>query len=113
MTLVPLDNLVKIGKLGREPPNQAQIDGLIGLATERLSDIETAGISKAGKFSAAYAVAHSLGLAAMDGTDTGPIIDTSCFNVCSTRLDSKMQSGACSTNVTGSETVSNTRVYLI
>ena len=65
MTLALLDNLVEIGKLSRESPDQAQIDGLIELATERLSDIETTGISRAGKFSAAYAVAHSLGLAAM------------------------------------------------
>ena len=65
MTLAQLDNLVKIGQLHQEPPDQSQIDGLIGLAKERLSDIEAAGISNAGKFSAAYASAHSLALAAM------------------------------------------------
>jgi hypothetical protein len=65
MTLEYLDNLVKIRKLNQEPADQTQIDGLIGLANERLSDIEAPGISRAGKFSAAYATAHSLALAAL------------------------------------------------
>lgn len=39
MTLEYLDNLVKIRKLNQEPADQTQIDGLIGLAHERLSDI--------------------------------------------------------------------------
>ena len=113
MTLAPLDNLVKIGTLSRESPDQAQIDGLIGLATERLSDIETAGISKAGKFSAAYAVAHSRDCPQCDGTDIDPTIDTWCFSACGTRSDSKMQSGAYSINVTDSEIVSNMKAYRI
>ena len=65
MTLEHLDNLVKIGKLSQEPPDQTQIDGLVSLARDRLVDLDAIGISNAGKFSAAYATAHSLALAAM------------------------------------------------
>lgn len=65
MTLEHLDNLARIGKLKREVPDNAQIEGLIELARERLSDLEISGISRAGKFSAAYAAAHSLALAAL------------------------------------------------
>ncbi len=43
MTLEQLDNLVRIGKLKREPPDQAQIDGLIARARERLADLEVSG----------------------------------------------------------------------
>jgi len=65
MTLEQLDNLVRIGKLNREPPDQAQIEGLIARACERLEDLEVEGLSKAGRFSAAYTAAHLLALAAL------------------------------------------------
>ena len=65
MTLEQLDNLVRIGKLKREPPDPGQIDGLIARARERLADLEVQGVSKAGRFAAAYTAAHLLSLAAL------------------------------------------------
>ncbi len=67
MTLEQLDNLVRIGKLKRESPDQDQIDGLIARARERLADLDVQGLSKAGRFSAAYTAAHLLALAALRG----------------------------------------------
>ncbi len=67
MTLEQLDNLVRINKLKREPPDQGQIDGLIARARERLADLEVQGLSKAGRFAAAYTAAHLLALAALRG----------------------------------------------
>ena len=64
MTLEQLDNLLRIGKLKREPPDRGQIDGLIASARERLADLEVQGLSKAGRFAAAYTAAHLLALAA-------------------------------------------------
>ncbi|MDJ0779768.1 MAG: hypothetical protein QNJ85_18000 [Gammaproteobacteria bacterium] len=37
MTLEQLDNLVRIGKLKREPPDPGQVDGFISRARERLA----------------------------------------------------------------------------
>ena len=65
MTSKELDNLAGIGQLKREPPDQAQIDGLISLAKQRLADLDAQGISQAGRFSAAYSAAHSLALVAL------------------------------------------------
>ncbi len=65
MTSEQLDNLLSINKLKREPPDPAQIDGLIARARERLADLDVQGLSKAGQFSAAYTAAHLLALAAL------------------------------------------------
>jgi hypothetical protein len=34
-----LDNLVKIKELNREPPNQAEFDGMVLAATTKLKDV--------------------------------------------------------------------------
>ena len=65
MPLENLDNLVKIGKLKLEPPDQAEFDGMVSSAKRRLQDTNVAGLSEEGKFSSAYGAAHSLALAAM------------------------------------------------
>lgn len=65
MTLEHLDNLVKTRSLKEEPPDQGQIDSMIGSAKTRLKDIEVRGLSEEGRFSSAYGAAHALALAAM------------------------------------------------
>lgn len=65
MPLENLDNLVKIGKLKLEPPDQAEFDGMINSAKQCLQDSQVVGLSEEGKFSSAYGAAHSLALAAM------------------------------------------------
>ena len=65
MPLENLNNLVKIGKLKLEPPDQAEFDGMISSAKRRLQDTSVVGLSEEGKFSSAYGAAHSLALAAM------------------------------------------------
>lgn len=65
MALEQLDNLVKIGKLKLEPPDQSQFDGMLGSAKTRLEDINVEGLSEEGRFSSAYGAAHSLAVAAM------------------------------------------------
>lgn len=65
MPLENLDNLVKIGKLKLEPPDQIEFDGMISSAKRRLQDTNVVGLSEEGIFSSAYGAAHSLALAAM------------------------------------------------
>jgi len=65
MTIAQLDNLVKIGQLKMEPPDQAQFDGFVASARNRLNDLAAPGLSEEGKFSSAYGAAHALALAAM------------------------------------------------
>ena len=65
MTLENLDNLVKVGQLKKEPPDQAEIERLIKSAERRLQDAEIEGLSEEGRFSMAYGAAHALATAAL------------------------------------------------
>ncbi|MDH3763973.1 MAG: hypothetical protein OEU50_23590 [Gammaproteobacteria bacterium] len=65
MSTEPLENLLRIRKLKREAPDQAQIDGMIHSAKVRLSDLKAEGLSEEGKFLSAYGAAHSQSLAAL------------------------------------------------
>lgn len=65
MSLKKLDNLVKIGKLKIEPPDQNEFDGMTQSAKRRLQDANIDGLSEDSKFSLAYGAAHALALAAM------------------------------------------------
>lgn len=60
-----LDNLVKIGKLQQEPPNQVEFDGMVRAARTKLKDVVLSGLSVDSQFSLAYGAAHALALAAM------------------------------------------------
>jgi hypothetical protein len=60
-----LDNLVKIKELNREPPNQAEFDGMILAATIKLKDVVLQGLSMDSQFALAYGAAHALALAAL------------------------------------------------
>lgn len=61
----PLTNLVRIGQLKAEPPDQREIDGLIRSAGSRLTDAQNTSNASDSRFSLAYDAAHSLALAAM------------------------------------------------
>ncbi|MBU2749610.1 hypothetical protein HER14_01130 [Acidithiobacillus thiooxidans] len=65
MTSPPLDNLVRIGKLKAEPPEQAEFDGLVRSGLVRLRDAENAALSLESRFDLAYNAAHALSLAAL------------------------------------------------
>lgn len=65
MTSPELDNLVKIGKLKREPPVAAEFAGLLRSAKARLADAERKGLAYESRFDLAYNAAHALALAAM------------------------------------------------
>ncbi len=65
MSLENLDNLVKIGKLKTELPDQKEFDGMVGSAKRRLQDTKVEGLSEDGRFLSAYGAAHTLALAAM------------------------------------------------
>lgn len=60
MTLADLDNLVKVGKLKTEPPDQTEIDGMVKSAKRRLQDTQVEGLSEEGRFLSAYSAAHTL-----------------------------------------------------
>jgi len=60
-----LQNLVKIGKLKPEPPDQAEFDGLLRSAGRKLPDAKNPGLSPDSRFDLAYNAAHSLALAAL------------------------------------------------
>ncbi len=65
MTLEQLNNLVKIGNLHKEPPNQKEFNGLVTSAKDRLSDVLIDNLSYSGRFDLAYNAAHALALAAL------------------------------------------------
>lgn len=65
MTLMNLEDLVSVGKLKSEPPDQNEFDGMLNSARLRLGDAQLAGLSEDGQFSLAYGAAHSLSLAAL------------------------------------------------
>ena len=65
MTLVTLENLVKIGKLKKEPPDQKEFDRMLNNAKRRIKDAKVKGVSEDGRFSLVYSAAHALALAAL------------------------------------------------
>jgi hypothetical protein len=65
MTSADLDNLVRIGKLKREPPSKTEFEGLCQSGEARLRDAERADLSLESRFDLAYNAAHALSLAAL------------------------------------------------
>lgn len=65
MQSAPLDSLVRIGQLKKEPPAQSEIDGLIHSGEVRLKDAERIELSLEGRFDLSYNAAHALALAAL------------------------------------------------
>jgi hypothetical protein len=58
MSLEALDNLVRIEKLHREPPDQQQFDNMVQAAKTQITDLEAVGLSDNGQFTLAYGAAH-------------------------------------------------------
>ena len=65
MSSAELDNLVRIGKLKREPPGQKELQGLRASAESRLGDAERTDLKYDSRFDLAYAAAHALALFAL------------------------------------------------
>ena len=65
MTLETLENLVKIGKLKKEPPDQKEFERMLNSAKRGIKDSQIVGISEDGQFSFVYGAAHALALAAL------------------------------------------------
>lgn len=65
MPSVELDNLVRIGKLKREPPSAREQQGLLDSARARLVDSGQASLSFDSRFDLAYNASHSLALYAL------------------------------------------------
>ncbi len=59
-----LENLVRIGKLKREPAADEEILGLLHSAKERLADAGESRLAYSSRFDLAYNAAHALALAA-------------------------------------------------
>ena len=65
MPSTELDNLVRIGRLKREPPSAREQQGLLDSARARLVDSGLAGLSFDSRFDLAYNASHSLALYAL------------------------------------------------
>ena len=65
MSLAPLDNLVRIGRLKAEPAAQTEFDGLIHSGKVRLRDAGNGSLGLESRFDLAYNAAHALALAAL------------------------------------------------
>lgn len=65
MTSAELDNLVRIGKIKREPPSARELSGLLASARERMADANNATLAFASRFDLAYNASHALALYAL------------------------------------------------
>lgn len=65
MNLSNLDNLVKTGKLKKEPFSQSEFKGLISSGKVRFNDANNNILAQESRFDLAYNAAHSLALAAL------------------------------------------------
>lgn len=61
----PLDNLVRIGQLKAQPPDQDELQGLLRSGRSRLDDAGNASLSLVSRFDLAYNGAHAISLAAL------------------------------------------------
>ena len=65
MTSAELENLVRIGKLKREPPSRREFNGLLLSGTARLTDAANTELALESRFDLAYNASHALALAAL------------------------------------------------
>ena len=65
MSLLKLDNLVRIGQLKAEPRNAQEVARMLAMAQTRLSDAQLKKLSLEGRFTSAYNAAHTAALAAL------------------------------------------------
>lgn len=60
-----LDNLVKVGSLHREPPDDAELAGMLSSGHARITDAQRAELSFESRFDLAYNAAHAFALSAL------------------------------------------------
>lgn len=65
MSRSELDNLVRMGTLKSEPPDQREFDNLVQSGSRRLHDAANGQLSFESRFDLAYNAAHALALAAL------------------------------------------------
>lgn len=65
MTSAELDNLVRVGKLKREPPVESELAGLRRSGESRLADAERTDLAFESRFDLTYNAAHALALYAL------------------------------------------------
>lgn len=65
MTSTELENLVRIGRLKREPPSARELQGLLDSARLRLADAAIGSLSFDSRFDLAYNASHALALYAL------------------------------------------------
>ena len=65
MSSPELDNLVRVGKLKSEAPDQVEFDGLLHSGATRLRDAKNASLGLESRFALAYSAAHAFSLAAL------------------------------------------------
>jgi len=65
MTSTELENLVRIGRLKREPPSARELQGLLDSARLRLADAAIGSLSFESRFDLAYNASHALALYAL------------------------------------------------
>jgi len=65
MSLIALDNLVRIGQLKAEPRNVLEATRMLEMARTRMVDAQLASLSLEGRFTSAYNAAHAAALAAL------------------------------------------------
>ena len=65
LALPALDNLVRSGQLKAEPRNDSEIGRLLAMARTRIADATLPGVSREGRFLAAYNAAHAAAVAAL------------------------------------------------
>lgn len=65
MSSANLENLAKIGQLKKEPPDRAELEGLLQAGRNKLKDARNASNSFESRFDLAYNAAHALSLAAL------------------------------------------------
>ena len=104
-----LDNLVRIGRLHVEPPDEAEVQGLLRSGVRRLADAIREDLSLDSRFDLAYNAAHALALAALRYQGYRCQSRYLVFNACSTRLVSRRNNGAYSTKHTANGTSRNTK----
>lgn len=63
--MTALDNLVRTGKLKKEPPDEAEVEGLIRSGLARLKDAVNTTLALESRFDLAYNASHALSLAAL------------------------------------------------
>lgn len=65
MPQAALDNLVRIGQLKAEAPNDLEVARLLNMARPRFNDAQVASLSAEGRFISIYNAAHAAALAAL------------------------------------------------